>query len=276
MKKENPESQSARAGDQSLILSGGKRELLLSPARMNAAGFLGFSDEARIIRRNPQLGAFVTNAVSLKPRTPAALPRVIEFPGGFLLHTGHPNPGATSVIRSHAKRWERMARPVILHLLALDPREANELVLRFEGVEGVAAVELSLGAANPHSAGELVQAAAAGELPVIANIPLNRPVEIAEIAQAYGAAAISLGAPRGSNLSEDDRLVQGRMIGPGIFPLALKATAEFSEKLGIPLIAAGGVTSPQDELALLIAGAAAVQVDSALWTTQFDQWGLEE
>src|SRR5687767_12191231 len=89
-----------------------KRDLYFSKPLMNAAGSLGFAPDLRNGLSLDAFGAFVTNPVSLRPRLPAAQPAVIEFPGGFLLHTGLPNPGLSSVIKTHAARWNRSSLPI--------------------------------------------------------------------------------------------------------------------------------------------------------------------
>jgi dihydroorotate dehydrogenase len=69
-----------------------KTELELRKPLMNAAGMLGFAPDMRAAVPWDELGAFVTNPISLRPRTATQAPAVIEYPG-FLLHTGLPNPG---------------------------------------------------------------------------------------------------------------------------------------------------------------------------------------
>jgi dihydroorotate dehydrogenase (NAD+) catalytic subunit len=84
------------------------------------------------------MGAFITNPVSLRPRTPAQGPRLLPFPGGFLLHSGNPNPGLRRVIQLYAGRWARSPLPVVVHLLAESPAEVSEMAERLERVDGVA------------------------------------------------------------------------------------------------------------------------------------------
>jgi dihydroorotate dehydrogenase (NAD+) catalytic subunit len=61
--------------------------------------------------------------------------------------------------------------------------------------------------------------------------------------------------------------VRGRLYGPAIFPHALQAVAQLKEQLQVPIFAAGGVYRREDAMALLRAGAAAVQLDGVMWTT---------
>jgi dihydroorotate dehydrogenase (NAD+) catalytic subunit len=231
---------------------------------MNSAGTLGFAPEPRLHRELGEMGAFLTNPISLLSRTPANGVRYIPFPGGFLLHTGFPNPGLETVLRRHVTRWERSSIPVIVHLLGQGIDELASMAMRLEGVPGVMGMELGF----PKDASkELVRAlveAACGELPVIARLPVNQAVELAPVAVAAGAMAVSLSAPRGALPLPGGRLVEGRLYGPALFPQALAAVRSLIQA-GLPVIGAGGVYTQEQAQAMLAAGALAVQLDAVLW-----------
>ena len=231
---------------------------------MNAAGTLGFAPPADL----PQLeqpGAFVTNAVSLRPRTPAESRALLEYPGGVLIHSGLVNPGLAKVLKLYAPRWARSNLPIWVHLLAESPAEIYEMARQLENVEGVAALEVGLPPqADMALCLEMVQAAC-GELPVAAHLPLNRasadwPGKLA----AAGASGLVLGAPRGALPGANGKLVSGRLYGPGLLPHTLAALKNLAG-LGLPLITGAGIFSRADGAACLAAGALAVQVDTALW-----------
>lgn len=246
-----------------------KYDLQFPTPLMNAAGSLGFAPHVRRMGNLGELGVFVTNPVSLGPRSPAQSRGLVAFSGGFLLHSGHPNPGLKAVIRRYASRWAGADVPVIVHLLAQVEDEIAAMVRRLENVDGVIAVEIGL---PPEASRELATRlirAGTGELPVIARLPLERAGELADIAIHAGAAAVSLGPPRGALPDPDGTPLRGRLYGPAIFPLALAAVQALA-KSGIPVIGAGGVYRPADVEAMLSAGALAVQLDSALWR---GSWG---
>ena len=81
-----------------------KRDLTFRTPLMNAAGSLGFHPDARAAVKWDDFGAFVTNPLSLRPRLPAANPKLIEYPGGFLLHSGLPNPGLSAAVKKYARQ----------------------------------------------------------------------------------------------------------------------------------------------------------------------------
>jgi dihydroorotate dehydrogenase (NAD+) catalytic subunit len=237
---------------------------LLSPW-LNAAGTLGFSPGANAWPWPEPAGGFVTNPVSLRPRHAAEGRACIPYAGGFLLHTGLPNPGLGNVLRLHADRWDRSRIPVWVYLLSNDPQELHQMMRTLEEVEGVAAIEVGIPPfAGPQQAFQLVDAAA-GEKPVIINFPLTILSEawLEELPE-HGAFAISLGPPRGTLLDSHGRLVSGRIYGPALMPLLFRAIS-VAKRSGIPVIAGCGVHSLQDGNRLLTAGAAAVMLDSVLW-----------
>jgi dihydroorotate dehydrogenase (NAD+) catalytic subunit len=250
-----------------------KFDLALNTPILNAAGSLGFALDPNVPINISHLGAFVTNPISARKRTPARGPRLLEFPGGFLLHTGYPNPGLGSIIRRFASHWRRSPLPVLVHLLVQSPAETFRMVEQLESVDGVMGIELGLPPETDiNLATELVNAAV-GELPVIVRLPLEVATELAPALTEFDLAALSLSPPRGALPGPTGELVHGRLYGPAVFPLAL-ATVEKLVETGIPIIGAGGVYNSQDAEAMLSAGAFAVQLDTTLWRIrEFRLWG---
>jgi dihydroorotate dehydrogenase (NAD+) catalytic subunit len=227
---------------------------------MNAAGTLGFAPAVE----PAGLGAFITNPVSLGLRTPAHDRGMLAYPGGILIHSGYPNPGLKATIRRCARRWSSLSIPVIVHLLAQSGDEIARMVRMVEEIDAVGAVEIGL---PPDASGELaveLVRAGVGEKPAIARLPLERAPELAESVIQAGAAAISLGAPRGALPAADGKLLRGRLYGPGLFPQALRAVQAMADS-GLPVIGACGVYRQSDIETMLAAGAMAVQLDTVLW-----------
>ncbi|RPI82994.1 MAG: hypothetical protein EHM41_16995, partial [Chloroflexi bacterium] len=213
-----------------------KYDLSFSPPIMNAAGFLGFSPSTHSSLDLSQLGAFVTNPVSLEPRTPAGGTRCISFPGGFLLHTGHPNPGLKSVINRHSVRWKRSNIPIIVHVLGQGIDETARVIHKLEEIEGVGGVELGLPPGiDPSSATALVRAAR-GEFPLIVRLPLEDAQGFTRVLKESDVSAFSLSAPRGALLDSEKKLVYGRIYGPALFPQVL-ASVKTLARGGVPIIA---------------------------------------
>jgi dihydroorotate dehydrogenase (NAD+) catalytic subunit len=188
---------------------------------------------------------------------------VIEFSGGFLLHSGLPNPGLAAVVKKHAARWNRADIPIIVHLMADRPEETQHMVRMLEGIENVMAVELGFAPLLSDDIILLNLEMSAGELPLIFSLPADQILRLGPRLIEGGAAAVSMSMPRGA-LMREGKLVTGRLFGRSQFPRSLDIVRS-AAMLGIPLIGAGGVWTEQDAADMLSAGAMAVETDASLW-----------
>jgi len=237
---------------------------------MTAAGCFGYGPEYADWVDASRLGAIVTNPVSLRPRRGAAQPRLVETPGGFILHTGDQNPGVRHVLHRYAAAWKRLGRPVVVHLAPDDLQALARTARALETAGAVAALEVGLPEdASPAGAAGLVTAARESELPVLTRLPLARAADLAAVCVEAGADALVVGAPPiGSALHPSGSgqvVVTGRLYGPALHALALRALLKVRPLVDVPLVGCGGIHSVEDARALLGAGAVAVQVDSAIF-----------
>lgn len=243
-----------------------KQDLFFRKPLMNASGSLGFVPDIRVLgelRCIESFGAFVTNPLSLRSRTAAAQPALIEYPGGFLLHTGLPNPGFESVVKKYARRWSDSSLPIIVHLMADRPEETKQMVQALEGLENVMAAELGFAPLLTDDIILVTLEMCLGELPLIFSLPIEQILSLGPRLMDAGANAISIAAPRGA-LMQNDSLITGRLFGPSLFPQALEVVHS-AAKLELPIIGAGGAYSKENADAMLAVGALAVQMDTSLW-----------
>jgi len=240
-----------------------KRELVFSSQILNAAGSLAFAPDLRAPLGWSDFAAFITNPISLRPRAATQTPAIIEFPGGFLLHTGLPNPGFRKVVAQNRRAWEQSPVPIILNLMADRPEETREMVQALEGEDNVLAAELGFA---PLLADDIILLAvemSLGELPLIISLPAEQLLRIGPRVLDLGASALSLAIPRGT-LSRRGTPISGRLFGRSLLPMTLDLVRTAS-RIGFPIIAAGGILSATDAHAALDAGALAVQLDACLW-----------
>ena len=252
------------------IVKPGKYSLIVTTPVMPAAGTVGFGDRYRSLLDVDSLGALVTNPVTIEPWSGAAGPRIIPLDAGLLAHTGLPNPGLAKVIKANRRTWGGLSIPVILHLVGTSAAQMKRAASMIDEVDEIAAVELGLrDGIEVDSAVDLMAAAARMEKPLIARLPFYECAELALPIAEAGAGALTLTAPpRGTARDErTGRLVSGRVYGPLIKPLILRLAGRLRRQIPaeLPIIAAGGIHSPQDARDFLEAGAVAVQVDTATW-----------
>lgn len=244
-----------------------KRDLYFSKPLINAAGALGFAPDFRSLGDFGSLnrfGAFVTNPLSLRPRLPTAHPALIEFPGGFLLHTGLPNPGFHAALKKYSAKWNRADLPIIVHLMADRPEETQRMVRELESVENVMAVQLGFAPLLADDIILLNLEMCLGEVPLIFALPHEQVLTLGPRLVEGGASAVSLASPRGAVYDKAGNLVTGRMYGQSLFPRALDVVRSAAMS-GLPIIGSGGVWSGADVESMLKAGAIAVETDAQLW-----------
>jgi dihydroorotate dehydrogenase len=216
-----------------------------------------------------QLGAFITNPISRLPRKPADNCACLPFPGGFLLHTGLPNPGISRTIADCKRRWADAPLPVIVHLLAEHLHSLEEMVLKLEGLENILAVELGLPPLCERKTLDAFADAASGELPVIICLQPEQIPSLLDSLTRINPSAVHLTAPRGMLPDGSGRLVAGRLFGPALFPVLQRAACTLVDaKLNV--IADGGVYQAWQVHALLECGVMAVGLGSALWQVRYE------
>ncbi len=247
-----------------------KRGLALASPLIAGSGAVGYGDAWPPGVTPALFGALVTPPISWRPRRGQPPPRLAELPGGFLLSTGDHNPGYRRVMQDHDAAWRRLGLPVIAALAASAPDDWSRLAALLDEESGAAGLELHL----PHVSHRSDAAAWIGAvrractLPVLVKLPTARAVALASTCASAGADALVVGAaPLAAGLTPDGVLVDGPLAGPAAFPLTLHALrAVAGLDLGLPLVAAGGITRAEDARLCFEAGAVAVQVRSLLWT----------
>lgn len=239
-------------------------DFLLPGKWMNAAGTAGFYPGRGLLNHFPEIALFITNPISYQPRKPATQRNIIPFQGGFMVHTGHPNPGLKKVIHQFRENWEKAILPVCVNVLSDESHHIEKIVRALEGIENIAAIELGIdNSLKEAEVNELIHAAL-GELPIILSVPfeyvfqdwLERSI-IPEIV------AISIQAPRGV-LKHNDHYIHGRLFGRSIFPLTLHAVQHLSsfEK---PIFAGVGVLHETQITRLFEMGAHNFQGHELIW-----------
>ena len=195
---------------------------------------------------------------------------MIEHSGGFLLHTGLPNPGFNAGLKKYSAKWDRSEVPVIVHLMADRPEETQRMVRMLESQENVMAAELGFAPLLANDILLLTLEMCIGELPLIFSLPVEQVLSLGPRLVQEGAQAISIASPRGALplAPTPAPLVTGRLYGPSLFPQTLE-TVSSAARIGLPIIGAGGVWTKENADAMLSVGAMAVQVDAALWNPAF-------
>ena len=255
-----------------------------------ASGTFGYGYEFAELYDINCLGTFSFKGTTASPRPGNAQPRIAETPGGMLNAVGLQNPGVDAVIAHELPRLARVFhKPVMANVSGFSIDEYVSVCRRLDACAQVGWREVNISCPNVHGGGmsfgtdpkaaAAVTAAvkAAVKKPVIVKLSPN-VTSIADIARACedaGADAVSLiNTLMGMRLDLRTRRPllangTGGMSGPAIFPLAVRMVWQVYEAVSIPVIGMGGVSTAEDVLELMLAGATAVEVGAANLTQPF-------
>jgi dihydroorotate dehydrogenase (NAD+) catalytic subunit len=254
------------------------RGLRLRSPLMAASGTFGYGFDAPLVDRLA-LGAIVTKGTTPQPREGNAPVRIAETPSGMLNAIGLQNPGVDHVVRVFAPQWAGWDLPVIVNVAGDRVEDYVGVARRLDGIAGIAGLELNISCPNvangllfgldPRLAAELTAAVrSATRLPIVVKLTPNVTdiVAMGRAVEAAGADAVSavntyIGMAidvrrRRSRISRQ----AGGLSGPAIKPLALQAVWQLAGALTIPVIGVGGITTTEDALEFLMAGASAMQL----------------
>jgi dihydroorotate dehydrogenase (NAD+) catalytic subunit len=268
-----------------------KKGLILHNPVIVASGTFGYGmDNANIVEVH-RLGAITCKGTTLHPRSGNEQPRIMETASGMLNAIGLQNPGIHTVIEKYAPVWATWQTPVIVNIVGESIEEFVELAALLEGAQGVAGIEVNVSCPNVLAGGAVFGADAhtvadvtaavrrATTLPLIIKLSPNsgdvRPTALA--AAASGADAVSLiNTFTGMGIDVSKRRptlanVTGGLSGPAIKPIALRMVYEVARELRssypqVPVIGIGGISSANDALEFLMAGASAIQIGTINFT----------
>jgi dihydroorotate dehydrogenase (NAD+) catalytic subunit len=263
--------------------------LILNNRVMAASGTFGYGTEFAERQDASGIGAIVCKGITLEPRTGNPPPRIIETAAGAINAIGLANIGMQAAIREKAPKWASMPVPVLVNINGETVEEYVRLARGFDGVVGVAGIEVNISCPNvehggvtfgrdPEVAASVTAAVrAATALPVIVKLTPNTEniVSIARAVVAAGADALTV-ANTYLGMVIDMKTqrptlanVTGGVSGPAIKPLTLRLVYEVSRAVDVPVIGCGGIMNGQDAREYLIAGAQAVQVGTAILVDPF-------
>ncbi len=249
---------------------------------MLASGFLDETGGSLIRVYRAGAGAVVTKSIGPEPREGYANPTVVEVDGGLLNAVGLPNPGIEA-FRAELEEALAAKALVIGSVYGKDAAEYAKVAVLMADA-GVAAIEMNLSC--PHAKGlgtEIAQSEEAVrefthavkdavDVPVFPKLSPN-VADIASFAVAAergGADAIvAINTVKAMAIAPELRTPIlanrfGGLSGPAIRPIGVRAVYDIYEKVNIPVIGVGGVDSGHAALEYLMAGAAAVQIGTAL------------
>lgn len=266
--------------DMSVELSGVKLANPIIPA----SGTFGFGHEFADLYDLNILGSISLKGTTRDPRFGNPTPRIAETPSGLINAVGLQNPGVDKVISDEIPKLAEYCKiPLVANISGFSIEEYVECAEKFDGVDQVAILEINISCPNvkagamsfgtyPEGAASVTSAVRkVTKKPVYMKLTPNVTdiTEIARACESAGADGISMiNTPMGMRIDPRTRRPilknkTGGMSGPAILPLAIRMIYQVYEAVKIPIIGMGGVSTAEDVIEMMLAGASAVQVGAA-------------
>ena len=249
-----------------------------------ASGTFGYGYEFAELYDINCLGTFSFKGTTREPRLGNPTPRIAESEGGMLNAVGLQNPGVDAVIAEELPKLKKVFhKPVMANVSGFGVDEYEEVCAKLDAEPQVGWLEVNISCPNVHGGGmsfgtdpkmaaEVTRAVkAVTTKPVIMKLSPNVTdiVSIARACEDAGADAVSLiNTLMAMRIDIKTRRpilanVTGGLSGPAVFPVALRMVWQVARAVQIPVVGLGGVSTPEQVIEMMLAGATAVEVGAA-------------
>lgn len=231
------------------------------------------------------LGAICTKAISLRPREGNKGVRLWETPAGLLNSIGLQNIGVEKFIDLYREMMQNCELPVVSNVVMERVDETEKTLTMLQDSACIEVAELNISCPNvdgdgmawgmePSSAAKAVAAARkvwrgalwvkmtpqAPDISAVAKAIENEGADAIVVANTW----LGMGMDLTKGKAVFDRIFAG-LSGPAIFPLALRQVWQVADSVSVPIVGCGGVSSAEDCMAMILAGASAVEVGTAFF-----------
>lgn len=272
--------------DTSVSLSGVRLENPIIPA----SGTFGYGYEFAKLYDINILGSFSFKGTTKEARFGNPTPRITECAEGMLNSVGLQNPGIDNVIKEELPKLKKcFSKPVVANISGFSVDEYAYCCERIDKEDGVGIIEVNISCPNVHNGGMAfgTNPEAAAEVTRAVKAVTTKPVyiklspnvtditAIAKACEEAGADGISLiNTLLGMRIDLKTKKPvlankMGGFSGSAIFPVALRMVYQVYEAVKIPIIGMGGVSSAEDVIEMMLAGATGVEVGAANLTDPF-------
>ncbi len=255
-----------------------------------ASGTFGYGQEFAALYDINCLGSFSFKGTTLEPRFGNPTPRIAETAAGMLNSVGLQNPGVEAVIQQELPKLRQVFhKQVMANISGFSVAEYAEVASRLEDQPGIGWLEVNISCPNVHGGGMSFGAdpAMAAQVTQAVRRATKRPIlmklspnvtDIAAIARACqeagadGVSLINTLLAMRIDLKRRRPVLSngtGGLSGPAVKPVAVRMIYQVYEAVSIPIVGMGGVSTAEDVLELMLAGATAVEVGAANLTDPF-------
>ena len=255
---------------------------------ITASGTFGFGREYNALYPLSRLGGISCKGTTLHERLGNPPPRIAETPSGILNSVGLKNPGVDAFIREDLPWLKEQGTVVIANLAGSAISDYCQAAEKLDET-AVDMIELNISCPNVKQGGASFGTACASAQEITAAVRkvTRKPLivkltpnvtsisDIAAAVEEAGADAVSLiNTLTGMRINIETRRPvlrnnTGGMSGPAVFPVAVRMVWETARRVKIPVIGMGGIASWEDAVEMMLAGASAIQVGTAMFADAY-------
>ena len=267
----------------------GSTEVTLCGVRLDnpvipASGTFGFGYEFAELYDINCLGSISFKGTTIEPRFGNPTPRIAECEAGMLNSVGLQNPGAEKVLTEELPRLKKVfKKPLMANVSGFSVKDYTAAVEILDREDAIGWFEINISCPNVHGGGLAFGTSCENAAAVTAAVKkvTNKPVliklspnvtditEIAKACEAAGADGLSLiNTLLGMRIDLKTKKPvlankAGGFSGPAIKPVAVRMVYQVYEAVKIPIVGMGGISTAEDVIEMMLAGASAVEVGAA-------------
>lgn len=253
-----------------------------------ASGTYGFGQEYTDLYPLKKLGGISCKGTTILPKDGNPSPRIAETPAGMLNSVGLQNPGVETFISKYLPIAKKEGNVIIANIAGATLDDYRQVVERLDSTE-VDMIEVNISCPNVKQGGaswgiscegaaavtKAVRAVTKKPLMVKLTPNVTNIADIAKSVEAEGADAISLiNTLLGMRIDIKTRRPilknnVGGFSGPAVFPVAVRMVWQVANAVNIDVVGMGGITTSDDAVEMMMAGAKAIQMGTAIFTDPY-------
>ena len=253
-----------------------------------ASGTYGFGQDYTDLYPLNKLGGISCKGTTILPKDGNPAPRIAETPAGMLNSVGLQNPGVDTFISKYLPIAKKEGNVIIANVAGATLDDYKQVVEKLDATD-VDMIELNISCPNVKQGGASwgITCEGAAEVTTSVRAVTKKPlmvkltpnvtniVEIAKAAESEGADCLSLiNTLLGMRIDiKTKRPILknnvGGFSGPAVFPVAVRMVWQVANAVGIDVVGLGGITTAEDAVEMMMAGAKAVQIGTAIFTDPY-------
>ncbi|MBR6980110.1 MAG: dihydroorotate dehydrogenase [Prevotella sp.] len=259
------------------------KSLELKNPVMTASGTFGYGLEFADFIDLSLLGGIIVKGTTLEPRQGNAYPRMAETAMGMLNCVGLQNKGVDYFCKNIYPLVRDIDTNVIVNVSGSSLEDYAECAARIDALERIPAIELNISCPNVRQGGMAFGVTTQGAASVVKAVReryhktlivklspnVTNIADIARACEAEGADSVSLiNTLMGMSIDIEKRksrlsIGTGGLSGPAVKPVAVRMVWQVAKAVKIPVVGLGGISTPEDAIEFLMAGATAIEVGTA-------------